>query len=39
VPLSTELGQMLPGELLDEVATRTAAQAQNAVPDEAVPLL
>jgi hypothetical protein len=30
---------MLPGELLGEAATRTAAQSQNAVPDEAVPLL
>ncbi|MFI7446995.1 hypothetical protein ACIBQX_05790 [Nonomuraea sp. NPDC049714] len=39
VPLSTELGQMLPGELLGEVATRTAAQSQSAVPDEAVPPL
>jgi hypothetical protein len=30
---------MLPGEPLGEVAVRTAAQLQNAVPDEAVPPL
>ncbi|WP_219519759.1 hypothetical protein [Nonomuraea ceibae] len=39
VMLLTEMSQLLPGERLGDVAVRTAAQLQIAVPDEAVPVL
>ncbi|WP_327591303.1 hypothetical protein OHA25_60225 (plasmid) [Nonomuraea sp. NBC_00507] len=39
VMLLTEMGRMLPYETLGDLATRTGAQLQNAVPDESIPRL